>query len=353
MIVNNIQLAEFLTRLSASPWVAMDTEADSLHWYPERLCLIQISIPHLDKLIDPLAQIELAPLWAALKNRELIFHGGDYDLRLLWRSYRFKPETVFDTMLAARLLGQKEFGLADLVRRYCQRELEKGPQKADWSKRPLTPRMEAYARNDSHYLHHLEQALRKELLEHGRLEWHGEMCARLIADSTHDEEADPDGQWRVKGSFGLHRRGLAVLRAIWHWREQEAIMAHRPPFFILSPQQMVAISNAAEARLDWASLIPHRFSPRRRDGLAKAVHQALTLPLEDCPEPLRPRSPRLTPIQKRAYFELERHRNRQAQKLQIEPSLIASRATLLALAANGEAARAKLMSWQRKLLFGN
>jgi ribonuclease D len=124
----------------------MDTEADSLHAYPEKLCLIQISISGADELLDPLAKMDLKPLLEVFRRHELIVHGADYDLRLLRKSCGFVPTTIFDTMLAARLLGCREFGLTNLVSKCLGVKLEKGPQKANWARRPLTERMEVYAR---------------------------------------------------------------------------------------------------------------------------------------------------------------------------------------------------------------
>ncbi len=150
MIDSDGKLSEFLPELRAAEWVAMDTEADSLHAYPEKLCLMQISTAERDGLMDPLARIDLHPLWPALKKQQLILHGADYDLRLLRKNHGFVPDRIFDTMLASRLLGEREFGLYHLVKKHLGVTLEKGSQKADWSRRPLTPRMEAYARNDTH-----------------------------------------------------------------------------------------------------------------------------------------------------------------------------------------------------------
>src|ERR1019366_7746605 len=99
-----------------------------------------------------------------LTAHELIFHAGDYDLRLLLKHPEFTPSGIFDTMLAARLLGEKQFGLGALVEKFLGVKLDKGPQKADWAQRPLTPRMEVYARNDTHYLKTLEEKLRVELI---------------------------------------------------------------------------------------------------------------------------------------------------------------------------------------------
>ncbi|MCX8157084.1 MAG: ribonuclease D [Verrucomicrobiae bacterium] len=352
MIARETQLLELADKLRASPWVAMDTEADSLHAYPEKICLIQISYPGRDVLVDPLAGFSLQPLWEALHGRELIMHGCDYDLRLLRRTYHFLPGAVFDTMLAARLLGYQAFGLSDLVARHLGVRLEKGPQKANWALRPLPPHMEQYARNDSRHLKPLADILRAELVARGRLEWHREMCARLLEQSAHEPPADADTVWRVKGCGQLDRRGLAVLRAVWHWREHEATAANRPPFFILSTDGMISLAALASAGQPYEHLIPRRFSPARRERLRQAVDKALHLPPEKCPAPA-PRRPtlRLTAHQRRLMNELQARRDALAARLQIDPTLIAPRATLVALATDGEAARRQLMTWQQKLLF--
>src|ERR1035437_8673043 len=139
----------FLPVLRAATWVAVDTEADSLHAYPEKVCLIQISTVSGDELIDSLARVNFDPLLDALSGHELIMHGADYDLRLLRKHHEFVPSAIFDTMLAARLLGLRQFGLGNLVERYLGIKLEKGAQKANWAMRPLTERMERYAPNNT------------------------------------------------------------------------------------------------------------------------------------------------------------------------------------------------------------
>src|SRR6266446_9379056 len=182
MIATEQRLSEFLPMLRAASWVAVDTEADSLHAYPEKVCLIQISTVAGNELIDPLAGLNLDPLLDALSGHELIMHGADYDLRLLRKHHEFVPSAVFDTMLAARLLGVRQFSLGNLVEKYLQVKLEKGAQKANWAMRPLTERMTRYARNDTHYLKPLAERLKPELEAKGRLAWHQESCARLITD---------------------------------------------------------------------------------------------------------------------------------------------------------------------------
>jgi len=151
-------------------------------------------------------------------------------------------------MLAARLLGERQFGLGSLAERFLGVKLDKASQKADWARRPLTERMETYARNDTHYLKPLADKLKHELQQKHRLEWHRESCARLIADCARMPVTDGDTVWRVKGSYALDRAALAVLREIWQWRETEAIAANRPPFFILSHEKMVELAGAAGHR---------------------------------------------------------------------------------------------------------
>src|SRR6267378_8418552 len=228
------KLAAFLTALRQATWVAVDTEADSLHAYPEKVCLIQVSSIAGDVLIDPLADIDLDPFLDALAGHELIMHGADYDLRLLRKHHEFVPCSIFDTMLAARLLGLRQFSLGNLVETYLGVKLEKGAQKANWAMRPLTERMERYARNDTHFLKPLADKLKEELQSKGRLDWHQESCNRLIKECSAEKPADMDAVWRIKGSHLLGRPALAVLRELWQWREGEAISANRPPYFVIS-----------------------------------------------------------------------------------------------------------------------
>lgn len=350
MITTDAALAEFLPRLKAAPWVALDTEADSLHSYPEKLCLVQLSISERDVLVDPLAGINLRPLWEALRDRELLLHGGDYDLRLLYRSQDFTPAAVFDTMLAARLLGLKEFGLNSLVRRFLGVELEKGPQRADWSRRPLTQRMITYARNDSHYLHPLSEVMRPQLAARGRLDWHAQMCCQLIRDACRPPDANGKDDWRIKHSDQLSPRGQAILRELWHWREREARAANRPPFFVLSHDRLFQLAAALAQDQPYLDLIPPRYSPRRRARLISALQHALNLPESSWPKP-RPRVLlRLTPAQKKLLERLHERRNRAAAQLGLDPTLIASRSTLTRLAVNWEQHATELLPWQRALL---
>ena len=350
MIDTSEKLTAFLPRLQAAEWIALDTEADSLHAYPEKLCLVQISVPDDDRLVDTLAGIDLCPLWTALGGRELIMHGADYDLRLLRKAGGFVPKRIFDTMIAARLLGRSKFSLSDLVSNDLGVALEKGPQKANWARRPLTRQMETYARNDTHHLQPLADVLSRELREKGRLAWHEESCARLVEECSLLRPAEPELVWRIKGSSRLSRHALAVLRELWHWREKEAIARNKPPYFILSPERMVALATAASNSHSWEPHLPRHLGEGQSHALRTAVNHARSIAPHELPDILRSSGTRMTHEQKRRLQSLKHHRDRHAERLGIDPTLIASRATLNALAVDRDTHQHKLMNWQRELL---
>jgi len=348
VIDTDANLSATLPRLNAAEWIAIDTEADSLHAYPEKLCLIQVSIDGEDLLLDPLSGTDLQPAFDIFSQHQLILHGADYDLRLFRKHCGFVPTAIFDTMFASRLLGAREFGLGNLVERYLGVKLEKGPQKANWARRPLTPRMETYARLDTHYLKLIADILTAELKSKGRLEWHQQCCARLIADSTDIIPPDPETVWRVKGCHHLSNHELAVLRALWHWREREAVASNRPPYFVMPPEAMVSISIAAVAGTDLERAMPRYLTPRRRKGVQEAAAEGLAD--NHPPGPLRHRGKRLTETEKRRLHTLEDRRNQRATELGIDPTLIAPRALLIALAGEWKEHEHELMPWQRDLL---
>lgn len=352
MVDTEEQLQEFLATLREASWVAVDTEADSLHAYPEKVCLIQISTRFGERLLDPLAGLILAPVLQALSAHELIMHGADYDLRLLRKHHEFVPRAIFDTMLAARLLGVRHFGLSHLTEAYLDVKLEKGPQKANWALRPLTERMERYARNDTRYLKPLADRLKQELLAKNRLGWHQEACARLIQDCTQEQIPDSDLVWRVKGSHLLGRLALAVLRELWRWREREALTANRPPFFVMSHELLVELAAAAANGGGVGSLLPRHLSERRRGGVLKAITRGLDLAAEHQPRLLKSMGRRPSEPERRRFLDLQKRRDTRATELAIDPTLIASRGTLSNLALNWEMHSSELMTWQRELLKG-
>ena len=346
-IASAAQLAELLPQIEAHDRVAIDTEADSLHSYREKLCLLQLSLPGRDYIVDPLAHVDLAPLGDALQTKEIVLHGADFDLRLLRRSLNFAARRIFDTMIAARLLGIREFSLAALVERFFDVKLAKGSQKANWARRPLSPRMLEYATNDTHYLLPLAERLETELQERDRLEWLRQSCQRAVEQAAVSRVRDEDETWRIRGSGSLKGRAAAVLRALWQWRENEAAAVDRPPFHILQNHELL---HAAESFAVGGAPDYRHFSPRRRRAFCDAAQSALKLPEEEWPVSRRRFGTRPSAETVRRSEELRLRRDRVARELELELTFIAPRATLEAIAADHTRAANLLVPWQRAAL---
>ena len=340
-------LAGVLPLFAPESRIAIDTEADSLHCYFEKLCLIQISVPGHDLLIDPLAEMPLAPLFDALAGKELLIHGADYDLRLLRRVGFAGPTRVFDTMIAARLCGIPEFSLAALILKYFGVQLAKGSQKANWARRPLPMQMADYAVKDTHYLLEIAGILEGDLRELGRWEWFQQCCERAIVASTITKERDPDQLWRIVGSKDLQGRGSAVLRALWQWRDAEAQAVDRPAFHILHNEQLVE----AASRFDQGQEVslPH-LKGARGARFFQAARQAMDLPESEWPKIVRKPRPRSTREEEARFKELKTKRDQVAEALKLDPSLIAPKLVLENLSANPAETASRMMPWQRELL---
>ena len=347
MIETDSQLAEILPKLAQVDRIAVDTEADSLHCYYEKLCLVQLSFGGNDYLIDPLAQLDLAPLAAALAEKEIVLQGADFDLRLLRRSINFIATRIFDTVIAARLLGIRAFSLAALVEQYFGVSLTKGSQKANWAKRPLPKHMAEYAMNDTRYLLPLAERLETQLRERGRLDWFRQSCQRALEQTAVQRVREEDDVWRVTGAGTLDGRTSAVLRELWQWRDKEAQAADRPPFHILQNHLLLRAAQdfAAGETPDF-----RHFSTRRREGFRAAAEKALQLPESEWPVRRRRHGTRPTREMERAAEELRRRRDAVADEHGIEPSFIAPRGALDALAADESRSTTLLVPWQRSLL---
>jgi ribonuclease D len=312
------------------------------------LCLIQISHAGGDVLVDPLSSASLAPLLEHLSGRALILHGADFDLRLLRRTRGFVAREVYDTAIAAQLLGRPRHGLRDLVRELLGVELQKGSQRADWARRPLSPQMLAYAVNDTRYLSPLRDRLDAELHDKGRTSWHRESCARLVATCSVPSTPDAERAWRIKGSATLEPRGLAVLRELWRWREAQALRLDRPPYFVLSHEVLLDLAGRA-ARGD--TTLPPIIKSRDRREIEEAVARALAMPAEAWPDRESPgRPPRVASEVLRRMEAIRARRDRRAAELEIDPSLIATKSDIAALAEDLEQGSAALMTWQAGLL---
>ncbi len=347
MIQTDAQLTELLPKLSHVDRVAVDTEADSLHCYFEKLCLIQISVPGHDNLVDPLANLDLAPLANALTSKEIVLQGADFDLRLLRRSLGFVATRIFDTVIAARLIGIRSFSLAALVEQFFGVTLVKGSQKANWARRPLPKHMAEYALNDTRYLLPLAEKLEDGLRERGRVEWFRQSCERALEQASIQRLRDDEEAWRISGSGKLGGKASAVLRELWHWRDKEAQATDRPSFHILQNHFLLS---AAEQFV--AGEVPdyRHFSPRRRQAFREAAERGLALPESEWPVRLRRGGTRPTREMERAAEGLRRRRDAVADVHGLEPSLIAARGAIDAVVADESCSESLLAPWQRSLL---
>lgn len=347
MIVTNSELADLITRLASTDRIAVDTEADSLHCYYEKLCLIQVSFGGHDYLIDPLAGMDLAPLANALKEKEIVLQGADFDLRLLRRNIDFVATRVFDTVIAARLLGIREFSLSALVQRFFGIVLSKGSQKANWAQRPLPLHMAEYALNDTRYLLPLAERLETDLRALDRWEWFRQSCQRALEQTSIQRVRDEDEAWRISGSGKMDGRACAVLRELWLWRDKEAQAVDKPAFHILQNHLLL---QAAQAFAVGESPDFRHFSSRRRQAFREAAERGLQLPESQWPIRRRRLRNRVSPEMERNAEALRRRRDAAADEHGLEPSFVAPRGALDAVAADESRSSTLLVPWQRSLL---
>ncbi|HRI81426.1 MAG TPA: ribonuclease D, partial [Opitutaceae bacterium] len=216
------QLTPLLEALDRVDEVALDTEADNMYHFRTRLCLLQFLVRGEVFLVDAQAGLKLDALWSRLASKHLVMHGSDFDLRLLHDYCRFRPKSIFDTMLAAQLLNRPRVGLASLLEDHFSVKLSKDSQKANWSKRPLTQKMLDYASLDVWHLPALRDILTRELAKLNRLDWLRQQCEAQIESGLTGFAPPDENDWRIGGSERLRGRGLGVLHAVWHWRQAQA-----------------------------------------------------------------------------------------------------------------------------------
>ena len=332
---------------SDAPVCAIDTEADSLHRYRESLCLIQFADRGKSVLIDPLAIEDLSALGDYLSAATVWMHGADYDMTMFKRQFGTLPATVYDTQIGARLLGVRRFGLGDLVNHYFSVELSKSSQKADWGKRPLSPKMIEYALNDVHYLLEMGDMIVAGLQEKGRYEWFEESCL-AARQRVLDRDDSKEESWRVQGSGKLEPYGLACLKALWQWRDGEAKAWDRPSFMVAPNRQLLEWSIDLGGQKNIS--LPGHFRPERVKRFRAALAAAQELPESEWPErPCGKRRKRDRDFEQRVDVLLKA-REEAAAKLDIEGSLIAPRAVLESLAAGDARPAEVLLKWQRECL---
>jgi ribonuclease D len=353
-----------IQRIDSAKRIALDTEADSLHNYFEKVCLIQLSLGDEHYLVDPLSGLDLSRFLEALAAKPLILHGGDYDLRMLRTSLGFRPRgEVFDTMIAAQLLGIEEIGLAALIERFFSITIGKAGQKSDWSRRPLSEKQLRYAINDTRFLAPLAERLGSELSERGRIDWRRESCRAMVASSGRDRLRDPEDAWRIKGAGRLTRRQLAYLREVWHWRDQHARRANVPSFKISGNQQILDLVQWAESHpgvsLRQGQKLPRNIRDARLETLAEAITRAAQMDSTQWPEQRKFERTAAPSAEFTAQVNALRGEcARIAKELQIAASTLAPRAALEAIVQSRPRTvdeimeRAGLLRWQAELVQG-
>lgn len=358
IITTSARLSEVAGILAKEKEIAVDLEMDSLHHYREKVCLVQISTREQSWLIDPLALASLSPLAAPLANPEIIvvMHGSDYDIRSLHRDFGIEVTNLFDTMIAARFLGIAEFGLAALLKARFGIELDKKYQKADWSKRPLSREMCAYAVADTSDLLPLYDQFREELLAKGRLEWLEEEGV-LVCQARVSEKEGPLFLY-CKGAGKLRGHSLAILEELLQMRDRQSELLDRPPFKVLSADSLIEIAENRPGSLYdlsfFKGMTPGQIQ-RHGAGILSAVQRGLATPDEKLPRFPRNGKKEVSEQVKERLKSLKLWRERYSVELGLDPGVLAPNWLLEAIADTQGISEEELKgipgmrTWQKRL----
>jgi ribonuclease D len=326
-------LEKAVERLSRERILAVDTESNSLYAYREQVCLIQFSTTKEDYLVDPLALEDLTALGPLFADPgiEKVFHAAEYDVITMKRDFGFTFDNLFDTMVAARILGWEEVGLGAMLRAEFGVQLDKRLQRANWGQRPLTLEMLSYARLDTHYLIDLRERMKAELLARDRWDLAVEDFRRLRQVNGRVPEELPEACWRISGSYDLDGQQAAVLQELCRYRDTVARAINRPLFKVFSDQSLLAIAATAPADLKELrrlnSLNPRQLQ-RHGEALVRSVRRGLKA------EPIYPpRSPRPDEAFLARLDALKTWRKATGQKLGVNSDIVLPRDLLYALAA--------------------
>lgn len=337
LITTPTRLARLVTDLADQPRIALDTEADSFYSYFEKTCLIQVAIPGQEFVIDPLALRDLSALGPILADPhiEKVFHAAEYDIMILKRDFGFSFANIFDTMVASKVLGYRRCGLAALVQELLGITLDKRLQRADWGRRPLTPQLLNYARQDVRYLLDMRRLLGEQLSSRGRWPRALEEFQRLTQVVWNRRGFDPEGYQRLPGAESLDDTARAVLRELYLARDAEARRHDVPPFRILSDTALLALSQSKPTHPDDLERLslPGFSGPaiaKNRGWILAAVRRGLQSP----PQPFYRACPglRYDEAERERFKALRRWRREQSAKEGVDPEVIIPRRALSAIA---------------------
>ena len=343
--------------LASEPLLALDTESNSLHTYRERVCLIQIATAGDIFLLDPLAVTDLSALGSLLADPSIskVFHGSDYDVRCLQRDYGFTVRSLFDTEMAARFLGSPRTNLSSLLESFLGVVIPKSRavQTSDWARRPLNSLALEYAANDVRYLPDLAGVLQQQLVNARRLDWVTEECRRL--EQVRHAPADPPeaAMLRIKGSSRLGSRGLAVLKELFLFREEEARRIDCPPFRVLTNEALLILAGSPGMGLHQVRGLTSAIARQAGDRIREAIQRGMCGPVV---HRTQPKNNAWEPEARARLQSLKVWRVRHGASLGLDPALVWPAASLerLALGWNGSAdespdgAAQEVRSWQRR-----
>ncbi|MGQ9456953.1 MAG: ribonuclease D [Anaerolineae bacterium] len=339
LVETQADLDRLVKRLLRAERVGVDTESNGFYAYFERVCLVQLAVDGEDYVVDPLAVPDLSGLGEVFASPQVekVFHAAEFDLISLKRDYGFRFANLFDTMLAARILGWKRYGLGSILEERFGVHQDKRFQRADWGQRPLTPAHLEYARLDVHYLPALRDLQHEALVRRGRWEKAREAFARLAEVPGEARTFDLEGYLRLPGARDLTPRQLHVLRALYRYRDREARCLDRAPFRVLPDGVLVALSQACPQGEGDLARIPG-LTPRLRrrfgHGILETVRQALR---EEPAKPPHGTSEPLDRVVKDRYEALREWRRQVAQAEGTEPDVVLSNQILWELAVRAPA----------------
>lgn len=350
------QLSSSARELAGADIIALDTESNSFHHYPEQLCLIQIASRHKVYIIDTISLHDLAPLRDVLSDVSIdkVLHAADYDIRSLDRHSGLHIRNVFDTSIAARFTGVTRLGLGVLTRDLLGIILNKSKylQRADWGRRPLSAEALEYAATDVRHLMALKDILDRQLRTLGRETWVAEECGR-IEEVRYTAPNLEMAYLDIKGSKDLDGRELAVLQSLVRFREAEARIQHRPPFFVLPDPALIYLAVNPQRNLVEVPGLGQIGAKRFREGLQQALRNGITAP--PVQRPPRVEFVRSTEAESKRLTHLKAWRTSLGSSLSLDPSLLWPLASLERLAKapdtlSVELTSGSIRSWQRNVV---
>lgn len=238
------QFADFIEQVSNVPQIAIDTESNSFYAYFERICLLQVSTPESDYILDPLTLKDLGPLGRILENPKIekIFHAASNDILGLKRDYQFQISNLFDTAIACKLLGYQQLGLARILEQHYGVVLDKKWQRHDWGKRPLKTEQLDYASLDTHFLIPLRHRLARELAAQDLWQTAQEAFAKAAAQELQERAFHPDAFLQIRGARSLDPTAKRILKALYLYRDREARRRDRAPFRVITDETLVRLA---------------------------------------------------------------------------------------------------------------